>query len=90
MTNAQLEKFRQENMAYYGFGPSAMKAIRACDECGIPAPQEKQYCTECGHKLPEKTLYDLYLERHAVCSECKTVLAEKMKFCPQCGMRIQK
>ena len=90
MTDAQLEKFRQENMVYYGFGPSAMKAIRICIVCGTPTSQKRHYCTECGHELPERTLHDLYIERHTVCPECKTVLTKKMKFCPQCGMRIRK
>lgn len=89
MTADKLEQIRQENMAYYGFGPISMKKIRVCSQCGYPSPHEKKYCVECGQKLPEKTLYDLYLEHHVQCPVCKTVLAENMEYCPQCGMRIR-
>ena len=82
MTVEKLERSRQENMAYYGFGPSAMKELRVCTVCGTPAPLEKNFCVECGHRLPDKTLYDLYLERHEQCSACGTVLTEERKVCP--------
>ena len=89
MTVEKLERSRQENMAYYGFGPSAMKKLRVCTVCGTPAPSEKNFCVECGHRLPDKTLYDLYLERHKQCSACGNVLTEAMEFCPQCGMKLR-
>lgn len=87
MTAENLRRNRQKNMAYYGFGPSAMKKLRVCTVCGTPAPSEKHFCIECGHRLPAKTLYDLYLERHKVCPACHTVLADEMEFCPQCGTK---
>ena len=88
MTAEKLEQSRRENMAHYGFGPSAMKLLRVCTVCGNPAPAGKHFCVECGHRLPDKTLYDLYLERHETCSVCGTVLTKGMEFCPQCGTKI--
>ena len=87
MTADHLELHRRQNMEYYGFGPSAMKKIRVCTHCGTPAQAERHFCTECGHRLPEKTLYDLYRERHKTCLICDTILAEQMDFCPQCGAK---
>ncbi len=88
MTAEKLELSRRQNMAHYGFGPSAMKKVRVCAQCGSPASSEKNFCVECGHRLPDKTLYDLYLERHEQCSACGAVLAKEIEFCPKCGMKI--
>ena len=88
MTAENLELHRLQNMEYYGFGPTAMKKIRVCAHCGTPAQTEKHFCVECGRRLPEKTLYDLYRERHEVCFICDTILTAEMDFCPKCGMRL--
>ena len=88
MTADKLELSRQQNMEYYGFGPAAMKKIVVCAHCGTPSPREQNFCMECGYRLPDKTLYDLYLERHKVCPVCGTVLTDGMDFCPQCGTKI--
>ena len=88
MTTEKLELHRQQNMDHYGFGPSAMKKIRVCTHCGTPSQTESHFCVECGHRLPDKTLYDLYLERHEQCSTCGTVLTEDMEYCPQCGTKL--
>ena len=87
MTAESLELSRQQNMEHYGFGPDAMKKLRVCTVCGTAAPPGKHFCIECGHRLPDKTLYDLYLERHKVCPVCRAVLADEMEFCPQCGTK---
>ena len=87
MTADRLELNRQQNMEHYGFGPSAMKKIIVCTHCGTPSSRRKHFCIECGHRLPDKTLYDLYLERHRVCPVCDTVLTNGMDFCPQCGTK---
>lgn len=89
MTGEKLELSRRQNMEYYGFGPSAMRKIRVCTRCGTPSQAAKHFCVECGHRLPDKTLYDLYLERHRSCSFCSTVLADGMDFCPRCGAKIR-
>ena len=71
MTADKLELIRQQSMEQYGFGPAAMKKVKVCTVCGNPSPSDQQFCTECGHRLPDKTLYDIYYdiykERHVCC-----------------------
>lgn len=87
MTLDTLARNRQHNREYYGFGPSAMKKLKACSQCGSPASADKHFCVDCGHRLPSKTLYDQYLERHESCLVCSTILTNDMEFCPQCGTK---
>ncbi len=89
MKTPSLEVSRRRNMEHYGFGPDAMKTIRVCSHCGDPAPAERRFCAACGQRLPEKTLYEQYLERHRRCFSCNTILAEEMEFCPQCGKKTE-
>ena len=88
MTAERLELLRRQNMEHYGFGPSVMKKIRVCAHCGTPSQTESNFCVECGYRLPDKTLYDMYRERHKVCFVCDTILAQDMEFCPKCGTKI--
>ena len=85
----KLELIRLENMKRCGFGTEAMKAVKVCMECGNPSPSGEAYCRECGHRLPDKTLYDIYKERHTVCPACETVVASDSEYCPQCGNRLE-
>ncbi len=81
------ENMRRENMLFYGFGIEAMKSKKVCAECGMVADSSLRFCRECGHRLPSKTLYDIYKERHKCCPACDTVLADEMEYCPQCGAK---
>lgn len=54
MTADKLELIRQQSMEQYGFGPAAMKKVKVCTVCGNPSPSDQQFCTECGHRLPER------------------------------------
>ena len=85
----RIEELRLENMCQLGFGPTAMKKVKGCEKCGKPSPSSEQFCTECGHRLPDKTLYDIYKERHRCCPTCDTVLSDTMDYCPQCGTKIE-
>lgn len=89
MTVDKLERIRQESMEQYGFGPNAMKKVKVCTKCGQPSPNAQQFCTTCGDQLPDKTLYDIYKERHPCCPKCDTVLSDGMDYCPQCGTKIE-
>ena len=89
MTADKLELIRQQSMEQYGFGPNAMKKVKVCTQCGNPSPSDERFCKECGYRLPEKTLYDIYKERHVCCPTCDTVLSDGMSFCPQCGTKIE-
>lgn len=86
----RLEQIRRQSMEQYGFGPDAMKKVKVCTKCGQPSPSDRQFCTECGYRLPAKTLYDIYKERHTVCPHCDTVVAKGSEFCPQCGAKIER
>ena len=83
------ESLRQANMIQYGFGPTVMRKIRICTECGMPAAGTERKCRECGAKLPWENLFQQYRKRHKYCTHCDTVVAEDVQFCPECGTRIQ-
>lgn len=81
---------RQPSMEQYGFGPQAMKKWKVCGQCGTMAHSSQQFCRECGHRLPQKTLYDVYKSMHKVCPDCDSVAPDGAEFCPVCGMRLKK
>ncbi len=85
----KLEAIRLENMKQYGFGVEKMKQTKICTECGNKLSSDQQFCTECGHKLCEKTLYDIYKERHKTCPNCDTVVTNECDYCPQCGKKFK-
>ena len=87
MTEKQ-EMIRLENMRQCGFGVEAMKEVKVCAKCGNPSPSSATYCTECESRLSNKTLYEIYKERHIVCPSCDTVVASNSNYCPQCGVKI--
>lgn len=82
------EQVRQQSMDEYGFGPRAMKKLKVCKACGYASPSERSFCTECGEKLPEKTLFQEYAGRHKYCKTCDTVVREDTEYCPQCGEKL--
>lgn len=86
----RLEYIRQQSMEDYGFGPDTMKKIKVCSRCGRSSDVSELFCKECGYRLPDKTLYDIYKERHRCCPVCDTILATEMDYCPQCGTKIEK
>ncbi len=86
----KLEMIRLENMKQYGFGVEAMKQIKVCTECGTTSSADQLFCAECNQRLPDKTLYDIYKERHKVCPHCDTVVADETEYCPQCGNKLKK
>ncbi len=83
--NEKLEAIRLENMKQYGFGVEAMKRTKVCHKCGNTLSVDQQFCTECGHRLSDRTLYDIYKERHKTCPACDTVVTDESDYCPQCG-----
>lgn len=89
MTAKLLERMRLQSMEELGLGPTAMKKIKKCPECGVASPAENGYCRECGSRLPETTVFDFYKSLHRVCTDCGTVVKENLLFCPQCGKRLQ-
>ena len=84
----RLERIRLESMEHLGFGVQAMKRIKVCAKCGNPSPTNQQFCKECGSRLPDKTLYDEYKERHKICPNCDAVMHDESLYCSQCGTRL--
>lgn len=87
MTAGKAGRKKEQNMAHYGFGPDAMKKLRVCENCGTASIKKEKFCVDCGRRLPDKTLYDLYIERHRLCSGCGAILTDEMEFCPRCGAK---
>lgn len=73
----------------YGFGPERMKQMKVCPKCKCVASARLRLCPECGGRLPQSNLFQLYQKRHHLCPICDTVLSDSMKFCPHCGTKIQ-
>ena len=89
MTTERLESMRAESMEHYGFGIEVMKRIKVCPRCGKTSPVDRQFCTECGHRLSEESLFEVYRQRHKVCPRCETVVADGSGYCPQCGEKLE-
>lgn len=79
---------RAENMRHYGFGPEAMKQVKVCGQCGGSNPAKERHCAECGARLSDETLFDLYKRMHPYCRACGTVVADSASYCPKCGTQI--
>jgi len=75
-------------MAQHGFGPDAMRKIKVCGSCGMGADAEQQFCKECGARLNDTTLFDLYKKNHLYCPDCGTVLPDSARFCSHCGRKF--
>jgi len=84
------EMLHRENMIRYGFGPEVMKKTKVCTLCGQRGEADQKFCTKCGTRLPDTTLYDFYRENHLYCHYCDTVVADSVQFCPRCGSKIKK
>ncbi|MBQ3551567.1 MAG: zinc ribbon domain-containing protein [Clostridia bacterium] len=90
MTAEKLQLIRLESMKQYGFGLQAMKTIKVCGACKAAISADQRICSECGHKLPNKTLYQIYKARHRVCPICETIVPDSCEYCPQCGKKLLK
>ena len=88
-TAEQLDRMRQENMDYFGFGPRAMRRIKVCAHCGAMSPSTQWFCRECGKRLPRDTLFQFYQSRHKSCPTCETVVVSSYHYCPQCGTMLE-
>ena len=78
---------RNDSLSCLGFGREAMERVKVCGFCSSLEPSRNAVCSDCGERLPKKTLYDLYREQHEICDKCGTVLSEKMRYCPRCGKK---
>lgn len=56
------------------------KNTKVCPECGEECQASREFCSNCGAKLPEETMADGY-----VCPECGLQNMIDTKFCAACG-----
>lgn len=85
----QMEKDRQANMILYGFGPEAMKTVKVCQSCGNIMDAKKHFCTCCGKRMSDRTLFALYQQMHPCCPCCGTVAPDDAVYCPKCGANLE-
>ena len=86
----QMEKDRQANMILHGFGPEVMKSIKVCQSCGNIVDADNRFCTCCGKRMSDRTLFALYQQMHPYCPCCGTVAPDDAVYCPKCGARLMK
>lgn len=70
------------------FGMEGMKQLKVCPCCSALVSAPLRTCPDCGGRLPQRNLFQLYQQNHRLCPECDTVLSDGMKFCHHCGREI--
>lgn len=65
------------------YATQAAKNMKICPKCQTPSPTEKNFCPNCGAKLPEETMAD-----ETVCIECGKQNTIGTKFCSDCGAKL--
>lgn len=70
------------------FGTEGMKRLKVCPRCASFVSAKLRICSQCGERLPQNSLFQIYQKSHRLCPVCDTVLSNSMKFCPHCGMKI--
>ena len=81
MTNYDLrtrKALRQVTLLEYGFGPDTLRRRKICPNCGRANSADRTDCADCGARLPEMTLYDLYPSRHRCCPKCGKYVSSAM------------
>ena len=71
----------QQSMENYA--TQAAKNTKVCPKCQTPSPADKDFCPNCGTKLPEQTLAD-----GAICTKCGKQNTIGTKFCSGCGAKL--
>ena len=67
------------------FGPDAMRRVKVCPGCGAAVRAKERRCPCCGARLPEGTVYQVWLARQPRCGSCGAPAAPSARFCPRCG-----
>lgn len=88
MTVDKLEEIRLESMKQNGFGVAVMMQTKVCEKCGRMLPASEFFCTACGTRLSEDTLFHVYKRKHKSCPVCDTVVCTDARYCPQCGKEL--
>ena len=74
----------------YGCGPETLRRRKICPNCGKANSAGRTDCADCGARLPEMTLYDLYRSRHRCCPKCGVAVTDVARYCPECGAQLPK
>lgn len=75
-------------LSRYGMGPTAMKKIKVCPNCGHAAKNTSFMCPSCRRLLTRKTLFDEYKKMHFCCPHCDIPLTVDTQYCPHCGKKV--
>ena len=67
-----------------------LRRRKICPSCGRANSADRTDCADCGARLPEMTLYDLYRSRHRCCPGCGVAVTNVARYCPECGARLPK
>ena len=88
MTNKIYWQTRLDGLRHFGYGPETMKRIKVCGNCHEGNDASENFCTRCGHRLPEKTLFFIYQQMHPYCPVCGTVAPDHALYCPSCASKL--
>ena len=75
--------FANLERAAQGYATEAAKNMKVCPSCNQPTTADKNFCPECGAKLPEQTV-----AQGAVCTGCGKQNSIGTKFCDACGAKL--
>ena len=97
MIATKFEVFKSKNMEEHGFGPSVMKSIKVCKECGTVASSKNTICKKCG-KFVSDVMYNADVLNCVECSpwensphyclNCGIEVSLADKFCSKCGTKL--
>ena len=65
------------------------ETVYKCPYCGAKVKKGQKFCTECGHKLPEKLEAVNEVPTEKRCPKCGAILKPGAKFCTQCGAKVE-
>ena len=65
------------------YANEAAKNMKVCPGCGRPVSADKNFCPDCGAKLPEQTV-----AQGAVCPNCGRQNDFGTRFCQDCGTKL--
>ncbi len=82
------QKIKYKRLDHFGFGPNVMKKLKVCPKCGSLAETNSVFCSKCGERLPDGSLFDVYKSLHKCCSVCDIVIPAGAAYCPNCGKEI--
>lgn len=65
------------------YATEVSKNVKICPNCGEACSADRDFCPQCGAKLPQETAADAY-----TCPKCGRVNTPGTKFCAKCGATL--